>query len=202
MSEPPKLLRYDAARAALEKAYRVDEVKTLRDKALALEAYARQAKDHEMQAWVTEIKIRAERRTGELLREMAKQSGALKRGNSPASSRNESGPPTLKSLGISHDESSLWQKLAKIPQGEFERRLKTLDTATLTTKKILSNGGTTVTRRSRESGTMLPETRCFFDIEARLRETFFGLKSDQREYLLESIRELLKNLESEVMRHE
>ena len=31
---------------------------------------------------------------------------------------------SLMDLGISRDESSLWQKLAKIPESEFERRRK------------------------------------------------------------------------------
>ncbi|MBC7704314.1 MAG: hypothetical protein H7274_10295 [Rhodoferax sp.] len=39
----------------------------IRDKAEAMAAYARQAKDTEMIQWATAIKVRAERRCGELL---------------------------------------------------------------------------------------------------------------------------------------
>jgi Protein of unknown function (DUF3102) len=41
------------------------------------------------------------------------------------------------------------------------------------------------------------ELRCYFEIEHRLREVFFDLTKDQQTDLLLSIRELLKNLESE-----
>jgi hypothetical protein len=87
----------------------------------AVAAYARQAKDSELIAWATEIKVRAERRTGELLSEMNKLNGARGVGKKVASSRSES-TPKLKELGMSHNQSSTWQQLAKIPEPEFERR--------------------------------------------------------------------------------
>jgi hypothetical protein len=104
----------------LAEACRVDDVKAIRDKAHAVAAYARQAKDSELIAWATEIKVRAERRTGELLNEMNKLNGARGVGKKVASSRSES-TPKLKELGISHNQSSTWQELAKIPEPEFER---------------------------------------------------------------------------------
>ena len=55
---------------------RIDEVKEIRSKAEALRMYAKQAGESlEMQNNCAEIKIRAERRAGELLRETDKNRG-------------------------------------------------------------------------------------------------------------------------------
>lgn len=70
------LVRFDVARVALAEARSIDEVKSVRDKAEALRLYARQAGESlEMQNDIAEIKIRAERRAGELLKERDMSSG-------------------------------------------------------------------------------------------------------------------------------
>ncbi len=128
MLEPsgPPLVKYDAARTALAEARRVDEVKEIRNKALAMAAYARQAQDHQLIRWATEIKIRAERRAGEMLRELAevgqrqRQSDGRPRKASHAVTLSA---PTLRALGVTRRQSADWQQVAGIPEPEFERRL-------------------------------------------------------------------------------
>lgn len=118
------LAKYEAARRALAEAHRIDEVKDIRDKAHAMQEYARQAKDRELIEMATDIKLRAERRAGELLREMPKNKGA--QGIGPIAvephDRNQS-PTKLADIGITKDESSRWQKLAAMPEEQFEEKV-------------------------------------------------------------------------------
>lgn len=121
-----QLVRYEAARTALAEAHRVDEVKDIRDKAEAMAAYARQAKDQELILWATEIKVRAERRAGEMLRMAAKHGERHHRGRVEADSK----PPTLGDLGITNNQSSRWQSLASMSEEHFETAVATAkDTA-------------------------------------------------------------------------
>ena len=57
MSETTALVFFDQARAMLEKAVSIDEVKQVRDQAEAMRLYAKQQKDSgEMQQYCAEIK--------------------------------------------------------------------------------------------------------------------------------------------------
>lgn len=124
-----QLVRYEAARSALAECHRVDEVKDIRDKAEAMAAYARQAKDTEMVKWVTEIKVRAERRAGELLAQM-KRRGELTPHGGDRKSESRSDTTNLKDVGITPDQSSRWQSLASMSDEHFETAVATAkDTA-------------------------------------------------------------------------
>lgn len=112
------LTKYDAARYALQAAITVDEVKDIRDKSEAMAAYARQAKDVELIKWATEIKVRAERKAGQLLADIPKVKG----GNPNFATGHTMLPvaKTLEELGVTKNESSRWQKLAAVSDSQFE----------------------------------------------------------------------------------
>jgi hypothetical protein len=118
-----ELTRYEHARAALAECHRVDEVKDIRDKAEAMAAYARQAKDSELIQYATEIKVRAERRCGEML-----ASAELRNGGHAARARSHvatEAPPTLRDMGLTKSESSRYQQLAAMPTEHIETAVET-----------------------------------------------------------------------------
>ena len=69
------LEQYKGARALVAEAARVDEVKEIRDRAVAFQAYNRQRKDRTMEAKALEIRCWAERRLGEELNRQGRKPG-------------------------------------------------------------------------------------------------------------------------------
>lgn len=91
-------------------------------------AYARQAKDQEMILWATEIKVRAERKAGEVLAQMPKAQGVKFNGRSEDGSFRQSHDDTAETLadiGVSKVQSSRWQALAAMPDEHFETAVTT-----------------------------------------------------------------------------
>ena len=123
------------------------EVKTVQDAekliglAEAARVYAQQnklgivAENH-----AVEIKIRAARKAGEILDKLDLHKGKPKTKCTPPGTF--SLPPTLPDLDISRKQSSLWQKIAAIPEVAFEEKIATVGAKNerLTTAGILQPG--------------------------------------------------------------
>ncbi len=119
------LVRFDAARRALAEARSIDEIKLVRDQAEALRLYVRQQGESlEMQNDIAEIKLRAERRAGDLLQQIGVQAG------NPQLLHDETiAPPRLEDLGISRVQSHRWQAEASVPEEQFEQHVAEIKAA-------------------------------------------------------------------------
>jgi len=114
-------------RAPVARCYQCSACRTRHNKALALEVYARQARNTDAETKACEIRLRAERRVGQLLkeREMAKGSAQPGVGRKGANGMRSQPVTALSDLGISKNQSSRWQKLASIPDRDFEASFET-----------------------------------------------------------------------------
>jgi len=128
------LIFMDRARQELAKVTKIEEAKGIRDKAEVLRIYAKKiGKGLEVQNQCAEIKIRVERKAGELIPKQIITGGDPK-----------SHDVTLKDLNISKMQSSRWQLIASIPEKQFEKHLAKIK-ATL--EELTSSGFLNLARR-------------------------------------------------------
>ena len=114
------LTRYEAARQALAECKNVDEVKDFKNKWDALREYAKRAKKRELLIYAVEISARAERCLGQMLIE-AFENGELGHGHKGKNSPPKNGGlKKLEDLGVTTQQSSRAQQLAKISEPDFE----------------------------------------------------------------------------------
>jgi len=123
MSEPREIMLLSSAQRALAEAKTLDEVKDLRDKAVAVKAYAKKAQlGKHLVVDASVIKLRAERRLGELLQEIElADSSPGNQHTGPVASSEDMNSVSLADLGISKSDSSRSQRVATLPEDEFER---------------------------------------------------------------------------------
>jgi N6-adenosine-specific RNA methylase IME4 len=115
------LAHIDEASRMLAVARNIPDVAKVRDRAESIRMYLRHrggCQDALVSASV--LKVRAERRLGELLAEMPKSPGGRPAKNL---SYRSTGFPSLPDLGISRDDSSRWQRVATITPEVFERHI-------------------------------------------------------------------------------
>lgn len=138
-----ELAKYEAAERAIAAAEAVDEVLEIRSQATAWAAYAKQAKNRDLEIKAARIRFRAERRLGEMLA-VAKAAGQISRGQPPKNCSEkeqfsddaiEAGDAlleeirapfrvTLEQAGIDRKLSSRAQRMAAMDDAEFEQALE------------------------------------------------------------------------------
>ena len=126
------LALYDRMCSAIAECSRVDEAKDIRDKALALEAYYRQARNLDAEREAANVRLRAERRVGELLKDLARadltETGKAARDRQLGLSDDRTTPSpyatALAEQGMSRQAAHRFQSLASIPEREFEAALR------------------------------------------------------------------------------
>jgi 16S rRNA G966 N2-methylase RsmD len=118
---------YDTACRALAEAKSIDEVKDVADKAMAMQLYARQARDKSLMADAAEIRERAEYRLGEMLAAQ-REAGLLNPGTRLMGGGDGAGGsvtnppadlPTLKQLGIDKRLANKARKAFALPKETF-----------------------------------------------------------------------------------
>jgi hypothetical protein len=122
-SQGTSLIRYDAACRAVAEAKSVDEVQEIANRAEAARAYARQAKNRQLEIDAIEIRVRAERRLGELLVILRKDGILTPSGGGDTRSKNAQPRVTIKSLGIRSTDAPGYQRLARMPEPKFESEM-------------------------------------------------------------------------------
>jgi hypothetical protein len=124
------LQKLDNATRMLAEIKSVDDAMHLIDLAEAARVYAKQVKlGLEAQNHATEIKIRAQRRAGEILLEMEKATrnqyttGKVARFESQTEQI-----PTYADIGIAKYDAHTWQTIAKVPEDEFSNFIERVKT--------------------------------------------------------------------------
>ena len=123
----PPLARYDEACRAVAEARTVDDVQAITAHADAIRAYAKQAKNRQLELDAAEIRIRAERRLGELMAAQREAVGVNKGGGDRKSDHRVEIKPgdlaTLAEAGIDKNLAHRARTLAAVPEAKFEELL-------------------------------------------------------------------------------
>jgi hypothetical protein len=131
---------YETARTAIAECARIDECKTWSDKAAALAAYARQAKDDSLAVYARRIQARALRRAGELLKDVPRGDEATRYGRDgtvpPGDSTSYENPvgraKAADQAGLSERQRKTALRVAAIPAEEFDCAIESQAPPTVT----------------------------------------------------------------------
>lgn len=133
-----QLAKYDAMLHAIAECNSVDEAVDIIDEATAIQAYARQAKNRDAEEQVIEIRMRAERRLGEMMKKMPKAQAPNQHDESGYFTVGVSDTPrvpTLDSLGVDKNLAKRARSYARMSSNRFEEEM------------IAAKQGMTITRK-------------------------------------------------------
>jgi hypothetical protein len=162
----PELTRYDDACRALAEAKAIDEVRDIRNVAVAMAAYARQAKNRNLEADAIELRMRATRRLDQL-RQAQKQTVGLNCGAAGGGQKN--GPrglvinprdvrPTLASQGVDKNLAQAARVLGALPDDKFEQAVATArDAVSRAFKSVVGAAAAEQRREASRSAAPLPD---------------------------------------------
>ncbi len=121
-TDPQSALTYlDNARTEIQTATDLLSLKDIHDRLVAVHTFCKAAKvSFEITQRCSELKLRCERRAGQLLNGREKHPP----GPPPQDrSRTATYPPRLEDLDITKSQSSRWQSIAVVPDGDFEKKI-------------------------------------------------------------------------------
>jgi hypothetical protein len=124
---------YEAAQKALAECSRVDECKDWSDKAAALASYARQSRDNTLHNLALRIQARAQRRMGELLKQIPEQRGGDRGG--PTGGRppiGETRTQAARGAGLSDHQRKTALRMASVPEAAFTGAVESPEPPTVT----------------------------------------------------------------------
>ena len=124
MSDSRDLVLLAKAQRALAEASTIDDVRDLRDQAAAVKTYLQKARlGKHLIIEAATLRIRAERRHGQMLQEMPLANSVPGNQHSAPNGEPAAFGVLLKDLGISKNESSRGQRIADVPDAMFEQYL-------------------------------------------------------------------------------
>jgi N6-adenosine-specific RNA methylase IME4 len=121
------LVPWDNARRALSEARTVYEAKSIRDIAVAMEVWAKQAKNHEMEADAIALRMNASRKLGQLM-QAQKETVGLAKGGKPyqgkATGLAKNPVATLAMQGIDKNLAQQGRVFSALSKSDFERKVE------------------------------------------------------------------------------
>jgi N6-adenosine-specific RNA methylase IME4 len=162
------LQKLDAVRQMLAEVRDIGDAKKIRDQAEAIRVYGKQQQySVECINYCSEIKLRAERKIGEMSAALEKR----ERFGSAIHDGSQNKRETLRAAGIEPTHVSRWEKIATLPVAKFEATIQAIKSASqrLTTNIMLKEA-LVYTRKAKISGPAGFETCTVDDLNKLVRD--------------------------------